>query len=217
MLLYEEKVPVNRAAFIAKVIEISQRLSINPNWLMWVMNFETAGSLDSKITNSIGATGLIQFMPQTAIDLGTTTDALRAMSNVDQLEYVFKYLNRYKAKLLNIQDVYLAVFFPAAMAKDDTWVIRTSRLSPDTIAKQNPIFDLDKNVQITVGEVKQTILSRIPPAFVEGVKKKMDSVTKFTERNWVPITLFTLLTITVTIVLVRNQKSLIKTFNTIHP
>jgi hypothetical protein len=62
-----------------------------------------------------GATGLIQFMPSTAKSLGTTTDVLLSMNNIQQLNYVLAYLRPYKGKMNNFVDVYLAVFYPAAI------------------------------------------------------------------------------------------------------
>ena len=43
------------------------------------------------------ATGLIQFMPKTAKNLGTSTQQLFKMSNVQQLDYVYKYFLSAKA------------------------------------------------------------------------------------------------------------------------
>lgn len=163
MLVFEDKVTRNKSAFLAKVIDISAKLDINPNWMMAVMNFESG--LDSTIRNSnTQATGLIQFMPTTAVSLGTSIDELQQMTNVEQLDYVYKYLNQYKSKLISYIDLYLSVFFPAAMGKPDDWVIQTSRLSPDTIARANPVFDLDKNKQITIGEIKQAYNQHLPAA-----------------------------------------------------
>lgn len=174
MLLFEEKISSNRAAFIQKVIEISKRLDIDPNWLMVVMNFETAGTFSPSIQNKTSrATGLIQFMPATAISLGTTVDQLAKMSNVEQLTWVEKYLSRYSSKMVHLVDVYLAVFFPRAMNKAPEWEIHSDTLSADTIARQNPVFDVIKrDGKITVAEVTQVILSRVPQAYWESLKKK---------------------------------------------
>jgi len=57
---------------------------------MTVMFIESAATFRADITNSIGATGLIQFMPDTAKRLGTSTEALRKMGAINQLDYVFK-------------------------------------------------------------------------------------------------------------------------------
>ena len=168
-LLFEQLILENREEFKLKVIEIAEKLGINPDWLMLVFYIETAASvykvINHRIQNSIGATGLIQFMKSTAIALGTTTDSLKRMSNVEQLEYVYKYLRPYAGSMKNCQDVYLAVFFPAAIGKPDDWVLQSKTLSPGTIASQNQLYDLNKDGKITVGEIKQKILSFIPKGY----------------------------------------------------
>ena len=61
--------------FLVKVYDISKELGINPDYLMGVMAFESW--IDPTSVNSAGATGLIQFMPSTAKDLGTSTEELK--------------------------------------------------------------------------------------------------------------------------------------------
>lgn len=192
MLIFEDKVTTNKSLFINKVILISQKLDIDPNWLMAVMNLETGGTFSPSIQNKTsGATGLIQFIPSTAKSLGTTTSALSKMSNVQQLDYVYKYLNQYKSKLVNYIDLYLAVFFPIAMTKSDSYVIKSDSASASKIAAQNAGFDLNKNKMITVGEIKSVFLKKIPADWIDYFKKgkPMDSVEKFSKRNWFPIAL----------------------------
>ncbi len=168
-LLFEELIIENREEFKKKEIQISELLEINPDWLMLVFHIETAavkfGVINHRIQNSIGATGLIQFLKSTAIALGTTTEALKKMSNVEQLDYVYKYLEPYAGKMKNFQDVYLAVFFPAAIGKPDSWVLQTKNLSAEKIASQNQLYDLNKDKKITVGEVKQKILQFVPKGY----------------------------------------------------
>ena len=87
--------------------------------LMGVMNSESG--INHKAVNKKGnATGLIQFMPNTAKGLGTTIDKLKAMSAVDQLDYVEKYLKRQKQAAgfaenyqLSAGELYALVFLPA--------------------------------------------------------------------------------------------------------
>ena len=63
MLLFIDKIPSQyRQSFSDKVVEISDKLDIDPNWLMVVFKVET-GNFDWKIENSIGCVGLIQFCP----------------------------------------------------------------------------------------------------------------------------------------------------------
>jgi tape measure domain-containing protein len=73
------------------LIATANRIGIDPITLLTIMLFETAGTLSPSITNSIGATGLIQFTPGTAKGLGTSTTALRQMTFAQQLPWVEKY------------------------------------------------------------------------------------------------------------------------------
>ena len=162
-LLFEEKVKVNTDAFTDRVKEISRKQKINPNWLMAVMNSETGGSFSPRQKNlaGSGATGLIQFMPSTARDLGTTTAKLAQMSNVQQLTWVDKYIDMQKRnfkvdKIRDYDDLYLMVFYPAAMGKPKDWAF------PDRIYPQNKGIDLDKDGKITIKNFKDWIRKKIP-------------------------------------------------------
>jgi len=105
-----------------KIVEVAGRLGIpDPGWLANLINFESAGTFSSDVQNSSsGATGLIQFMPSTAEGMGTTTTALAFLSEVAQMEWVEMYLNMWKSKgFSNPTDLYMAVFYPAAMGNPD--------------------------------------------------------------------------------------------------
>src|SRR5690606_25639726 len=142
-------------------------LGIDPNWLMAVMYFESAHTFSPAIQNPYtNATGLIQFMPSTAKELGTTVEALKNMSANDQLLYVYKYYARYKSKLKSYVDLYLITFFPIASGKPLDYVLQTATLPAHLIAKQNPVFDLNKDGKITVAEIQKVMLAKIPNAWV---------------------------------------------------
>lgn len=162
MLVHENKVS---EAFIEKIKEVAINLEINPNWLMVVIELETAGTFSAKIQNSLGYTGLIQFGAAAAKDLGTTTNHLKQLTEVEQLNWVEKYFRRFRKKMKTLADVYLAVFFPAAIGKPDGWVLQTSRLSAERIAKWNPLFDVNKDRKIQVWEIKTKLFKRVPDAF----------------------------------------------------
>lgn len=157
-MIFEEYITENRKDFIEKVNNISCELGIDANWLMFVMWFES--KLNPQAVNSIsGSTGLIQFMPSTARALGTTTDVLKRMNNVQQLDYVLAYLRPYKGRMKRWIDVYLAVFYPKAMGNPN-FVITS-----DIIAKQNKVFDLNKDLDITVKEIETALRKRIPEQY----------------------------------------------------
>lgn len=149
-LPFIEKVKKNQQEFANKVIDIANKLGTKPEYLMIVMNNESGLDSTAKNPNS-SASGLIQFMEATAKELGTTTKALREMTNVSQLDYVYKYLNVYKKKLNSVAEVYLSVFFPLALFKDDNYKF------PDWVVKANKIFDTNKDSILTKAEFKDYV------------------------------------------------------------
>ncbi len=144
-LPFMDKVKENQKAFGQKLIQITTALGFPASWLMVVMNNESG--LNSHIKNpTSSASGLIQFMDATAKGLGTTTEKLRAMTNVEQLDYVKKYLQPYASKIKSVSDVYLSIFFPAGLGKPDNWEF------PLWAVKGNPIFDTNKDGKLTKKE-----------------------------------------------------------------
>lgn len=157
-MMFEEYITENRKDFTEKVNNISNELGIEADWLMFVMWFES--KLNPQAVNSVsGATGLIQFMPSTARSLGTTTDVLKRMNNVQQLDYVLAYLRPYKGRMKRWIDVYLAVFYPKAMGNPN-FVITS-----DIIAKQNKVFDINRDLDITVNEIETALRKSIPEQY----------------------------------------------------
>jgi hypothetical protein len=151
--------------FIDKVCKISQDLLIVPDWLMIVMELETAGKFDPSITNSLGYTGLIQFGRDAAKEVGTTRNALRNMDALEQLDYVYKYLKKFAGKMNRLPDVYLAVFFPVAIGKPAGWTLEARNLPPERVGKWNPLFDVDKDGVIQVWEIEKKLRLRIPEQY----------------------------------------------------
>lgn len=115
----------------AAIEEVSARLGINPVWLAAVINFESGFDPQAKNPYS-GARGLIQFMPSTAKGLGTTTDAIAALSALDQMPLVERYFQPYRGKMGSLADVCMAVFFPRYIGKDP------STPFPEKVQQWNP-------------------------------------------------------------------------------
>jgi len=166
-----EYINENREQFAEKVKDIAYNLGINENWLMAVMFKES--TLNHKAVNSYtGATGLIQFMPQTAAGLGTTTEALKNMSNVEQLEYVYRYFKPYKYRIKTYVDAYLTVFFPRAVGKEPGYILRTETLPAELIASQNLAMDTNRDFAITKQEVEAFALKNFPQEIIDILLKK---------------------------------------------
>ena len=149
-----------------KVVEVAHNLEILPDHLMAVIELETGGTFDPEITNSLGYTGLIQFGSVAAKEVGTTRKALRKMDACEQLDYVYLYLKKYKGKMKSLSDIYLAVFFPVAIAKHLEWVLQTKNLKPEKVALWNPLFDTNQDEKIQVWEIKQKLMQRIPDSYL---------------------------------------------------
>ena len=171
-MLYENLITENRAAFLQKLQEIAAKLGIPAEWLMIVFKIES--TVDHRRVNPVsGATGLIQFMPATAAGLGTSTAALRAMSNLQQLDYVLKYFSPFRGRLNSITDLYTVTFFPRALGKPDNYILQTDTIKAGTIAAQNRPYDLNRDGQITHGELKAAILKKVPAEAMAALKKKI--------------------------------------------
>ena len=168
-LIHKEKVD---QPFINKAIEVSNRLGIDPNWLMAIINFESAGTFSPSIKNNLGYVGLIQFGRVAAERIGTTTSELQQMSAVEQLEYVYKYYYPYRRKIKSYVDMYLATLFPVAIGKPLTYVLETKSLPASRIAKANPIFDANKDDKITVEEIRNKMKEQFKNKDVEEKLEK---------------------------------------------
>ena len=148
--------------FVEKTSQIAQSLGADPRHLLAVMNFETGGTFDPAEKNRAGsgATGLIQFMPTTAKQL-TGADSkeaaialMESMSPTEQLDYVGKYLEPFKGKLDTLDDVYMAVLWPAAVGRDPNYVL----FKEGTKAYwQNRGLDLNEDGRITKEEAANRV------------------------------------------------------------
>jgi len=104
--------------FLTKVKEVAAGLNFDPIDLLACMNLESARTFDPAITNNLGFTGLIQFGVDAASDLKTTTAALRVMTRVGQMDYVYKYFhNRWgwpnsSCPQPTLANIYLTILLP---------------------------------------------------------------------------------------------------------
>lgn len=161
-----------KTAFDAGVRAVASRLGVNPNWLTLIFYMESG--MNPKAVNSLSnATGLIQFMPATARILGTTVEALRKMSAVEQLRYVEAYFSKFKGHYRSFPDLYLAAFYPKALLEN--WP--DSRAFSRSVFQYNRALDLNGDGTITVGEFKARAMSKVPKDFpVSELKKKSSEV-----------------------------------------
>ena len=165
-IIFLDLIKENKTAFINELEAVSTRLSIDPNWILAVMYKESR--LNPQAVNKTGgATGLIQFMPNTAKGLGTSTADLYNMTNVEQLKFVEKYFRPYKDKIKSYLDLYLVTFFPVALSKPNDWYFETKNLSKEKIGIQNK--GINGGNPINKIAFKKYLLNNIDPKYLQYI------------------------------------------------
>lgn len=142
-------------AFRERVSQIAAAQGCEPSWFMACMAWESGQTFSPSEVNGAGsgAVGLIQFMPQTAASLGTSTAELAAMSPERQLEYVADYFRPWVGRLHNLGDLYGAILWPAMIGKPDSYVC-FDKADPHhpKLYLQNHGLDFNGDDKITRGE-----------------------------------------------------------------
>ena len=150
-------------SFRESVSAAAKRLGVSEDDLYAVMAFETGGTFNpaEKNKKGSGATGLIQFMPETAEGLGTTTDELSKMSRTEQMKYVEKFLSNKGISGKGLSDLYMAVLFPAAVGKPDDFVLFGKGAIKGFTGKayeQNSGLDANNDGSVTKAEASAKVM-----------------------------------------------------------
>jgi AraC-like DNA-binding protein len=144
--------------FQKKLEKVATELGVKSSDLMAI--FKQESSVNPQAVNrTSGATGLIQFMPDTARRLGTTTDDLVKMNGVQQLDYVYKYFKMTGVGDGTLGDLYMAVFMPKYVGFPNHTVLGASG-APGFSGKvyaQNRGLDRNGDGTITVADVKSSV------------------------------------------------------------
>lgn len=147
--------------FKQRLLEVAADLELDPNYLMAAIAFETAGTFSPAIENpSSRATGLIQFLPQTANGLGTSLEKLASMTNVEQLDVVASYFRPYRGRCDSLEDLYMAILWPAAIGKEDSYVLFERQQRPQAY-QGNQGLDLDQDGKVTKQEATRPVQKRL--------------------------------------------------------
>ncbi len=130
---------LNHPKFQARAKEICDKLGVKLEELYTIFLIESGGDPYRPNALGSGAIGLIQWMPSTAKGYGISTEDLRHMSGLQQLDYVEKYFQRYAGKLHSFADIYRAVFFPAAIGKGPDYIFGAPDMAfARKVGEQNP-------------------------------------------------------------------------------
>lgn len=156
----------NIESFETKVRDVAARLDVPPEWLMAVMFSESR--FDAKATNfkGSGAVGLIQFMPPTAVELGTSCWKIKDMTHEEQLEYVYQYMDSKKKQYGSYQsltDFYLGILYPKAIGQEPCYVMYSK---PSKMYKQNVGLDVNKDGHVTISDIDKRMQSLYPHAYI---------------------------------------------------
>lgn len=176
-LVYIDKVPTDRVNFESKVRAIATKYGFDPNWLMIIMYFETAGKFLPGYYKTSNAVGLIQFTTLGAAQVGTNKDFLSKLTAVQQLDYVDRYFGSFgiTGKITNLTDCYLVVFAPAFISKPSGSIVYKSGTQAYS---GNAALDIGKKGYITVGDIG-TVINRYRNGYVDG----LGSVTQLAGMN----------------------------------
>jgi hypothetical protein len=144
---------IKKMNFKNKICYIANKLQIKKEWLLRVINSES-GSKTTATNKLSGAIGLIGFLPSTAIALGTTVENLKNMSNVEQLDYVEKYIiNITKGKKIHsYQELKLYIMCPTALSRPTSYILGDST---SKIYKWNKQIDINRDGVLTVAEFQR--------------------------------------------------------------
>lgn len=123
--------------------------------LAWCIERESGWEPSATNPGKTKATGLIQFIPSTAKKLGTTVDKLRQMSRVEQATYIQKFFDMNNRTMAAFGDVYLTMFYPSAVGKDNSFVIAAKDGPNVDVWEENKGLRDGPEGPITVGRVRQ--------------------------------------------------------------
>ena len=136
---------------------MSDRLELNPQFIEAVMSIESGFRPFARNPTS-KSTGLIQFMPQTAKQLGTTVDELFVMTAEQQLPFVERFYKPWTGKLKSPGSYYMATFLPNHVGAP---LDRVLSVEGEKIYDQNKVLDSNQDGVLTVSDVHAVINRRV--------------------------------------------------------
>lgn len=138
------------------VLEAGRSVGADAQQLAWAIELETAHTWSPAIRNpKTDAVGLIQFLPSTLDDMqAPDADDVARMSRVEQAPLIAEFFKHHGTAFHMDKpgDVLLAIFFPAAIGKPDTFRIA----EPYTeVWKANAAYRGKADGAITAGSVRR--------------------------------------------------------------
>ncbi|MFK7970098.1 MAG: phage tail tip lysozyme [Bacteroidia bacterium] len=156
-------------SFAEKVKKVAVSLDVPAEWLMAVMYTESRFNPRAKNLKGSGAVGLIQWMPSTARDLGTSTEELLSLTAEGQLEYLYAYVSRVRNKygdFNSLTELYLAILYPKAISQDYCYTLFSK---PARAYRQNSGLDENKDGRVTVSDIDRRMQRIFPTAYLAAM------------------------------------------------
>lgn len=182
-LLFSEKVG---SSFADKVKTISSQLGIDPNWLMFVMNYESGGSFSPSKGNNVNppCRGLIQFCSDEGTPgyktIGGRKYSLTEIANMSadqQLDLVYEFYKPtwIRKHLDSYQALYLATLTPGYLDEIDN----DGFVFPGWVVSGNPSFFKTGS---TMGDFKKAmegiVYKTVPTRFYDSFFEEKSSASE---------------------------------------
>jgi hypothetical protein len=142
-----------------RVLELAARLGLSVDHVCALIAHESGWRANAENPQT-KATGLIQFMPKTARGIGTSVTALKAMTALEQLDWVEKFFARSFAKqraageAISPRDVAMAGLGSSFIGLPDDHV---AYVRGQLGYNLNATLDRNQNGELTLGEVRDDI------------------------------------------------------------
>lgn len=162
-------------AFTRRAGEVVRSLAWPIDYLPWLMAciaFESAATFSPSVRNRAGsgATGLIQFMPDTARGMGTSITALETMTAVEQLDYVGDYFRPYARRIRGLGDLYMAILMPRYVGDDGDAIL----FSQGVAYRQNSGLDANSDGKVTKDEAADKVRAMLARGYLPPNAAEVD-------------------------------------------
>ncbi len=151
--------PLDRFRFLA----IARNHGWDANALAAIVQLESGGD-PGKVNPKSGASGLIQWMPETADKYGTSIGKIRSMTTAEQLPLAERYwVDAYRAgPPAEVGDYYMGVFMPEFMGVPDEQILKlrgVEAVKGTPAYDQNPGLDWNQDGRLTAADVRSVFRS----------------------------------------------------------
>ncbi len=180
-ILFIQYIPESiREKFKTKLIEISEDLDVNPDWIM--VAIATESGFKSDALNEYGCSGLIQFCPDvkggSTKKIGGETyklSSIRAMNHYKQLDLIYEYYKPFQNKINNVYDLKLATFYPKAIGEDRSYILGSHNGTESSVYNANKSLAQNGHKYIQVKDIYKVVDDKISKI---SINKESDTLTK---------------------------------------